>query len=134
MEHELISHYKEKELIDDRILFVIGMTELTSTSDLVVTLGSGLSPFERINAIGLNGNKIVGYKMKYNHLTTMLFSFSFDEIKVFNIKKKLFGKLVFEIATETLYYQYKITANKNLIYKIQEYYNEYVKENDNIEI
>ncbi len=111
-ENKLITEYKEKGLIDNKIIFFVGSVELLSGIGINVTEGSILNPFERINAIGLNGNTISAYKMKFNHLDSQIFNYNIDEIKDIVIEKKLFGKYIFKFTTDDRYYCYKITANK----------------------
>lgn len=131
MENELIEEYKEQNLIDDRILFSIGILELTSTKDGEVTLGESLGAFERINAIGLNENTIRGFFMEYSHLKSLFFEINFDQIVNLSVVKKLFGKVIFKIQTEDKYFEYKITANKEKIFEIEKKYLEY-KEMQNV--
>lgn len=131
MEHELITHYKEKGLIDDEIIFFIGMTELKSGIEIAAMLGTHMNPLERIIAVGLNNNTIRGFHMNYNHLTDVDFEHPFEEIKEINVVKKMFGKVIFTLQTEEFFYEYKVTANKALAYKIQQKFIEF-KEKQNV--
>lgn len=131
MENELISHYKEKGLIGDDIIFCIGLLELASEKDGEVRAASSLGAFERINAIGLNNGVLRAFYMELNHLKDTCFEFPLEEIKEFKVKKGFLGKVILSVLTETKYFEYKVHTNKNLAFKMLEKYNEY-KENHNV--
>ena len=117
----ILQGFKDKGLIDDDILFFIGMRKLSMGLFIQAGAYNAMNPLGRVHAIGLNNGVLRGFYINMaNTLTDMVFEFNAKDIKNFIIRKTLFGNIKLTISTDEWVFDYKVTANKNLVPKIKE--------------